>query len=156
MIVLRPMTPIEFDEFKKNSQHDFATVLASTEHIAISECLKNASEQFDRLVPEGLASSDQYFFKALDETLGEPIGYLWLGVQNRFGRKIMSINDIQVSVINRGKGFGKQLMKLVESEAKKVGAVRIRLHVFHSNEIAKKLYLSMGFQVTSLNMIKDL
>lgn len=156
MIHLKPMSVETFEKFKAESQSAYATNLAAVEVIPFEEALKNASEQFDKLVPNGTATPGQSFFDVIETNSGDSIGFLWLGFQNRFGRKVASINDISIVSKNRGKGFGKALMKLVEDEARKCAAVRIRLHVFHHNEVAKKLYLSMGFQPTSLDMRRDL
>ncbi|MBK7962697.1 MAG: GNAT family N-acetyltransferase [Bdellovibrionales bacterium] len=69
---------------------------------------------------------------------------------------MVSINDITIIPAYGGRGLGKSLMKLVEQEARKTGASRIRLHVFHSNEVAKRLYMSVGFVPTNLDMRKEL
>lgn len=156
MIHLKPMSTKAFEKFKIESQSTYASYLASVEIIPFEEALKYASEQFDKLVPNGIATANQLFFDAFETSSSKPIGFLWLGFQNRFGRTVASINDITIKPENRGKGFGKALMKLVEVEAQRAGATRIRLHVFHNNEVAKQLYFSMGFFPTNLDMRKDL
>ena len=107
-------------------------------------------------MPNGTETSGQTFFDVIETISGDSIGFLWLGFQTRFGRKIASINDINIASANRGKGVGKALMKLVEDEARRCATVRIRLHVFHTNQIAKNLYLAMGFEPTNLDMRKDI
>ncbi|MBC7740763.1 MAG: GNAT family N-acetyltransferase [Bdellovibrionaceae bacterium] len=154
MIKLKPMTAKTFEEFKKISQTEYGTNFSTVENVALELGIKNAVEQFAKLVPDGLKTKDQYFFEAFDATCEIQVGYLWLGIQERFGRKVVSINEISLKVPYRGKGFGKQLMNCIEDEARRVGAPRIRLHVFHHNEIARKLYSSMGFTVSSLEMFK--
>ncbi len=156
MIALKPMSEAEFESFRIFSQNHFASSVANAEGLAVEESLKNAAELFTRLVPNGLKTPGQLFFEAVDETSGRSIGYLWLGFVERYGRKIASINDIQVNEECRGRGFGKELMMLAEQEARKAGAVRVRLHVFHFNEVARHLYEDVGFQVTSLDMSKEL
>lgn len=150
------MSPETFESFKKDSQSAYATNLSSVEEIPFEVALKSASEQFDKLVPSGIATHGQSFLDVIETDSGKTVGHLWLGIQNRFDRKVVSINDITIQSIYRGRGLGKTLMKLIEEESRKVGAVRIRLHVFDSNEVAKKLYLSMGFVPTSLDMRKEL
>lgn len=150
------MSAETFESFKRDSQTAYATNLSAVEEIPTEVALKSASEQFDKLVPNGPDTTEQSFFDVLETGSGKPIGYLWLGTQNRFGRKVVSINDITIKANYRGRGRGKILMKLVEEESRKIGASRIRLHVFHSNEVAKSLYLAMGFIPTSLDMRKDL
>ena len=154
MAKLIPMTDEVFEEFREISQTDYGSNFSKVENVALEVGIKNAREQFGKLVPDGLRTKDQFFFEAVDDNTQDKIGYLWLGVQERFGRKVVSINEISVKPPHRGKGFGKALMNCVENEAKKVGAQRIRLHVFHHNEIARKLYSSMGFKVSSLDMFK--
>jgi ribosomal protein S18 acetylase RimI-like enzyme len=150
------MSPESFEEFKLKSQTGYAHDLARVEEISLDMALKNAAEQFNKLVSGGTATPDHLFFDVVDQQSNQTIGFLWLGFQIRFGRKIASINDISIHESSRGKGFGKNLMKRVEEEALKAGAASVRLHVFYSNEVAKSLYLSMGFKPTNLDMRKNL
>jgi ribosomal protein S18 acetylase RimI-like enzyme len=156
MIFLKPMSAETFESFKQDSQTAYATNLALVEDIPFEVALKSASDQFDKLVPTGTDTQGQSFFDVLETGSGKPVGYLWLGTQNRFDRKVVSINDITIIPAYGGRGLGKSLMKLVEQEARKTGASRIRLHVFHSNEVAKRLYMSVGFVPTNLDMRKEL
>jgi len=156
MIHLKKMSDETFAKFKTDSQASYSAHLAAVETVPIEEALRNAAEQFGKLVPQGLNTAGQTFFDVIETASGENIGFLWLGLQQKFGRKVASINDIQISPAKRGKGFGKALMKLVEEESLRAGASRVRLHVFNHNEAAKRLYLSMGFQATSWEMRKDL
>ncbi|MEZ0391694.1 MAG: GNAT family N-acetyltransferase [Pseudobdellovibrionaceae bacterium] len=148
------MTDETFEEFKKISWAEYGSNFSEVENIPGEIGIKNAMEQFARLVPNGLDSDGQYFFDVVEDQSGEMIGFLWLGLQTRFGRAVLSINDISIVESRRGQGFGKALMKCVELEANKYGAKRIRLHVFQHNEAARKLYSSMGFQVSSVDMFK--
>lgn len=118
----------------------------------VENVLKNVADQFARLVPDGRLTPGQLFFEVIEKKTGESVGYLWLGIQERLGRKVTSVNDIIVKSDRRGEGFGKALMKCVEQESKKAGAGRIRLHVFQRNEAARKLYESLGFQVSSVDV----
>lgn len=156
MIYLRSMTNLEFDNFKMQSQNTYAAYLAKVEGISVEETRKWASDQFNKLVPDGLQSVRQFFYQVFEKGTNQPVGYVWLGLQERFGRQIMSINDITIWTSYRGKGFGKILMSLIEQESKKREATRIRLHVFNQNEVAKGLYLSMGFEMTSIDMKKEI
>ena len=154
MISARPMTEAEFDAFKGLSQASFAEDFAKGQGVSVPEALKNAGEQFGRLVSQGLNTPGQLFFEVIENSSSASVGYLWLGIQERMGRKVVSINDIFVRDASRGKGYGKALMQIVESEAKKPQAAQIRLHVFASNAVARQLYTSMGFEVSSLDMFK--
>lgn len=156
MIYLKRMSEKAFQKFKTDSQQSFAVDLAKSLDVSFEAALQNASEQFSRLVPQGLDTKGQMFFDALEKQSDQSIGYLWIGVQQRLGKQVASINDIKVDELQRGKGYGKELMRLALGEARKAGAKTIRLHVFNQNEAAKHLYLSMGFEITSWDMKKDL
>ncbi len=150
------MTTSEFEEFKIKSQSTYAADLAKAEDISIEDASKHTYEQFKKLVPDGIKTSGQLFFQVVKKDSQQSLGYLWLGFQNRFGRKVISINDIAINTTYRRQGFGKLLMELVEQEAKRHEAVYIRLHVFNHNEVAKQLYLSQGFNPSSIDMKKEL
>lgn len=154
MVELRIMTESVFNEFKVLSQREYAVHSSEVEGISTEDALKNVAELFARLVPNGRNTPGQLFFEVIEKKSGEAVGYLWLGIQERFGRKVTSINDIIVNESRRGEGFGKALMMCVEQESEKAGAKRIRLHVFQRNETARKLYESMGFQISSIDMFK--
>lgn len=156
MIVLKSMSADEFEEFKAFSQDSFASNLAKTEGVSIEAGRKNAGDQFARLVPSGMGTAGQLFFEAVEDSSGNSVGYLWIGIQERFGRKIASINDIHVRNGNRGNGYGREIMRLAEEVAKREGVSRIRLHVFQSNQVARTLYESLGFKPTSIDMNKEL
>ena len=145
-----------FQKFKTASQQSFATDLAKSLDIAFKTALQNASEQFDRLVPQGLHTKGQMFFDVFEKLSNQNLGYLWIGVQQRLGKQVATINDIKIEELQRGKGYGKELMKHAQEEARRAGAKTIRLHVFSQNEVAKKLYSSMGFETTSLDMKMEL
>lgn len=148
------MTEIVFEEFKKKSQAEFATQLAEAESVNFDVALKNASDQFNKLVSEGLQTPDQFFFEVFEEKSGNSIGFVWLGIQQRLLRKVVSINEITIKAPYRNKGFGRALMNCVEQEAKKVKANRVRLHVFQRNKVAYNMYLNLGYVPTSIDMVK--
>jgi ribosomal protein S18 acetylase RimI-like enzyme len=56
----------------------------------------------------------------------------------------------------RGKGYGKQAMLMIEEKARELGLNSIGLHVFGSNKVARSLYEAVGYEVTSVNMSKKL
>jgi ribosomal protein S18 acetylase RimI-like enzyme len=66
------------------------------------------------------------------------------------------ILELYVEESQRGKGYGKQIMLLIEEKARELGLKAIGLHVFGSNKIAQNLYKAVGYEVTSVNMSKTL
>lgn len=59
--------------------------------------------------------------------------------------EIWILNDLYVEVEYRGGKIGQKLAEKVISEARKNGAVRVDLKTSFDNELAKKLYLKLGF-----------
>jgi ribosomal protein S18 acetylase RimI-like enzyme len=66
------------------------------------------------------------------------------------------IFDITIDEDQRGKGFGKKAMLLIEEKARELRIHKIGLHVFAWNQVARSLYEGLGYETKSLNMIKDL
>jgi ribosomal protein S18 acetylase RimI-like enzyme len=56
----------------------------------------------------------------------------------------------------RGRGFGRAAMVLAEQEARRGGARRLGLNVFGTNTVARSLYESLGYEITELQMSKEL
>ncbi|OYT41460.1 MAG: hypothetical protein B6U78_02950 [Candidatus Aenigmarchaeota archaeon ex4484_224] len=58
------------------------------------------------------------------------------------------IGELGIAILKefRGIGLGRELMKLLIENAKKIGCEMIILTVFHSNKIAKILYKKFGFK----------
>jgi ribosomal protein S18 acetylase RimI-like enzyme len=54
--------------------------------------------------------------------------------------------DIVVKSSERGKGYGKEIVTSILSEAKKSGAQRSYLQVVNSNAVAKNLYEKLGYK----------
>lgn len=48
----------------------------------------------------------------------------------------------------RNKGYGRQMMKLIEEEAKKLGIKKMKLQVFEDNKPAIKVYKKSGYKET--------
>jgi ribosomal protein S18 acetylase RimI-like enzyme len=86
----------------------------------------------------------------------QAVGLIWMRVN--LDRPIPSgfIFDLRIDEKFRGKGYGKQAMLLIEEKARELGLKSIGLHVFAYNQVAKNLYESIGYEISSLNMIKKL
>src|SRR4029453_9727851 len=72
---------------------------------------------------------------------GQPVGFLY---------------DIEIESAFRGRGLGRQLMLLIEEEARRRGFTEIRLNVFGGNELARSLYRSLGYAEFAIAMRKRL
>lgn len=154
MIISR-MTKEEFKFWLTRSTSSYARDKKLANAYTNEEAAKIAKQDFDKLLPHGLDTKDAYLFTAKNEE-GENLGYLWFSVKGEGRSKRAFIYDIIIEDKFRGQGHGKKLMLLLEEEAKKIHVNRIGLHVFGFNERAIKLYKSLGYDTTDLQMEKKI
>lgn len=95
----------------------------------------------------------QYFFIAEED--GEALGYIWFqeivkeATAFSYERSMIYINQISVNPNNKGKGIGKDLVAQAINHAKENKITKIGLDYYIKNELSKKIYEKMGFEVVS-------
>ena len=154
MSKLIPMTQPEFDAFLEHLIREYAADNVRAGYWQEANALEKSRQQTESLLPEGLQSKDHYLFTMYDAD--QAVGVIWLKVNAETPIKTGFIYDVEVREEFRGRGYGKQIMLLIEEKAHELGLKSIGLHVFGYNTVAKKLYESLGYEVTSLNMVKKL
>lgn len=104
-----------------------------------------ADDVRERLVP-GLAGQPGAF-SLVARLGGEPAGLAncFTGFSTFAARPLVNVHDMAVLPELRGRGIGKALFAAVEDEARKRGACKITLEVLSGNEVAKRLYASLGY-----------
>ncbi|MBH49081.1 MAG: GNAT family N-acetyltransferase [Halobacteriovorax sp.] len=149
-IELKTMNQSEYESFMARSIPEYAKEKQKAEGLSDQAALELAQKTFSELLPYGLQTEDHhlYCFTLKDQSVGE----LWLAKRGDG----CFIYELYLDESLRGQGLGKQLMALIDSEAKSLGFKVIRLHVFGHNKIATKLYQSCGYEITNLNMAKKL
>ena len=154
MSKLVPMTQTEFEAFLEQEIPEYAADKVRAGYWAESESLQKSREAFERLLPQGLQSKDQYLYSIYEGD--EAVGVIWMRAEMERPVKSGFIYDLRVDEKFRGKGYGKQAMYLIEDKARELGLKSIGLHVFGYNTVARNLYEGIGYETTSLNMIKQL
>lgn len=154
MSKLVPMTPSEYGAFLEQEIPEYAADNVRAGYWDESEALQKARESFERLLPQGLQSENHYLYSIYEGD--ETVGVIWMRAEMERPVKSGFIYDLRVDEQFRGKGYGKQAMLLIEDKARELGLKSIGLHVFGYNTVAKNLYESVGYETTSLNMIKQL
>jgi ribosomal protein S18 acetylase RimI-like enzyme len=150
---LLPMTEVEYATWCIESTDTYKNEIIKS-GFTEAEAQKKAREDFERLLPDGLKSKDQFLFTINADSSW--VGILWFGVRGAADNRKAFIYDIQLNESERGKGFGKQAMILLEDEVKKLGLKHIGLHVFGHNTVARSLYEKLGYETTNVNMEKKL
>ena len=88
---------------------------------------------------------------------GKVVGHLWMSVHSPEDVAGQAwIFDIEVDDAHRGQGLGRQIMLAALDKAKALGCTSIKLNVFGANDVAIRLYQSLGFRTAQMQMTKQL
>ena len=156
MIRLVPMLESELNAYLEKSIPNYAADNVEAGYWSEEEALEKSRKVFNDLLPEGVKSKGQHLFQVENVETNERVGIIWLNARTDVPRPSGFIYDIEMGEKFRGKGYGKQTMLAIEEKARELGLKSIGLHVFAHNAVAKGLYEKIGYEVTSLNMVKEL
>ena len=145
MLALKPMNQDIYNNYIQNAIRQYAEEGAkSGRNIDFADALKLANKEFNSLLPDGLKSKNQFLYIILNDE-NKNIGIMWFSSESNHGENEAFIYDIEIRKEYRGKGYGRESMKLLESEVKRLNLEVIGLHVFLHNEIAYSLYNKIGY-----------
>jgi RimJ/RimL family protein N-acetyltransferase len=155
MIRLVPMDEADFQAYLAAAIPSYAE-----EHIAAGrwsreEALNKAEAEYHQLLPEGLATPDQYLY-SIEDMAGAKVGMLWFAVERRPAGARAFVYDVEVFEPFRRRGYAEQAFKAMEERVRELGLNTISLHVFGHNHAARALYEKLGYIATNLNMSKTL
>ena len=156
MTALRPLQEDEFDDWRRLSRARYAEDMVENGGFAPEHAREKSEKDFALTMPDGLATPGQHVF-AVEAPDGEVVGHVWLGErQTRDEGRLAFVYEIRLDEEQRGKGFGRDAMLLLEDEARGLGLDRIELNVFGGNEVARGLYRSLGYEERAVMMGKKL
>jgi len=154
MILLVPMTEPEYSEYVLESASGYAAEKVASGEWTEEESLELAQEELNTLLPQGLATKDNYLF-TIREAPGSPVlGMLWYSVRKRAGKQTAYIYDIVINSEHQRRGYATAALQALEAEVARRGLAGISLHVFGHNHAARALYDKMGFTPSNIVMFK--
>lgn len=153
---LEPMTQEQYDAYRPVAEADYGRSIARSGAMAGADAVQRAKDDFDRLLPDGLRSEGHVFFTAYDAESGDPVGMLWLHLEEKSDGLNAFGYDFEVREDLRRHGYGRAVMVAAEEELRRRGVVSVGLNVFGFNAGAQSLYEQMGFEVTNVLMRKRL
>ncbi len=153
MLTLKQMSQKDYDAYLSTAVTYYASEKVKAGTWTEQLAFQKATEEYQRLLPQGIQTPDNYFYR-LDQD-GTKIGVIWFA-KSKDNPETAFIYDFQIGSAYQNQGYGKQALKLVDTEAAKLGFRNIALHVFGSNQRALHLYRESGFEVTDINMEKRL
>jgi ribosomal protein S18 acetylase RimI-like enzyme len=154
MSKLIPMTQPEYDMYIERLIPEYAADNVRAGYWSEDEALEKSRKQTESLLSDGLHTKNHFLYTLYDGD--KAVGMIWLRAELDRHVKSGFIFDVEIKEEFRGKGYGKQAMLLIEEKAREMGIKRMGLHVFAYNKVAKSLYESIGYEVSSMNMLKDL
>jgi ribosomal protein S18 acetylase RimI-like enzyme len=154
-LTLRDMSEAEYEAFITKLIAEYAAVNVEAGNWRESEALEMSKKACEKLLPEGLQTPRVLLLSAQNAE-GEYVGYLWIGLDRPGSPGSGWIYDIEVAENNRGKGYGRELLRAAEAETLKHGVGILGLNVFGTNKVARKLYESAGYSISQIAMSKKL
>ncbi len=154
MARLDPMTPEEYRAFLEWIVPEYANDHVRAGRWRPNDALERSRAEFDQLLPQGVETADHFLRTIHDEQTGTRVGEVWYALRELEGWPMVFVYWIGILKDHRRKGYAAQAFREIESEAKKLGAERIALHVFSDNEGAIAFYRQLGYIPTDLIMSK--
>jgi len=155
MTLLVPMTPDEFSVFMDEAVPAFAAEKIASGQWTHEEAFDLSRKAFDELLPQGLASPDNFLFSLRDRDGRAGVGWIWIAVQERAGRRIGYVYDVVIAPEHQRKGHATRAFLALEDEVRARGLSGIALHVFGHNAAARALYTKLGYEPTNINLFKS-
>jgi GNAT superfamily N-acetyltransferase len=147
------MTDSEISAFAQRQQgHYIADRVAAGE--TPDHAREHADGEWQRYFPAGRAADGHRLYHLQDGD--EQVGLLWLGPSPDGKPGADWIYYVEVDQAVRGRGYGRAAMLLAEQDAREHGASELGLNVFGPNKVARRLYESVGYEATAINMVKRL
>lgn len=150
---LEPFKGVELTEWLNASRASYiAERIDSGDSVAEAE--SNALTSFERLAPGGTLAAGQHLGRLVDVD-NRLVGHLWVGPLGNDPTRWW-VWDVAIEPGFRGHGYGRSAMQLAERLAWDDGASSIGLNVFARNQVARNLYLSLGYAESAITMRKPL
>ena len=149
------MIEAEYEAWRVRSIASYAEDIARASGVTPEAASARAANEFQELLPDGLASERSWVLTIVDDSTGSDVGNLWIGPHPRRAGAAY-VFDIEVAEAQRGRGLGRAGMLAAEQLVAAAGISEIGLNVFGFNERARRLYESLGYRVVSMQMTKSL
>ena len=153
-LTARPLRADDFAAWYRRVTDAYAEDIATNGLVEREAARRKAERDMAALLPSGVDTPDQAI--SVLEADGVAVGRLWVGRREIDGRAVLYVWDVEIHADHRGRGYGRQAMRLVEETARTRGLARIELNVFGGNHVARNLYRSLGYQERAVAMSLDL
>ncbi|MFC7420253.1 GNAT family N-acetyltransferase [Iodobacter arcticus] len=156
MTTLLPMRAETYESYHESSILSYAEDNVQSGRWREEDALEQSRNEFHTLLPQGTDTPDQYLFEIIGKDNLTAVGFIWFGIVIEDGVRIAFVYDLEIKADHRRQGYAKRAFKAIETLVNDLGLTRIGLHVFNQNTAAQTLYKHLGYEVTSINMLKKL
>lgn len=148
------MKPHEFADYVAYFVPDYAAEISSNYDVDIETARARASREVEESLGQGVETAGQVLLSLVAEDVqgDTPVGYLWCKPDE--ASRTVFISDFCVLPPFRGRGYGKAALAALETMFAETEYDEIRLRVAADNKGAERLYLSVGYRPTGINMRK--
>ena len=151
---LRPISDEELAERLPRWEAGYRRHLVEFAGMGEDEATAKAARDYPGLFPGGRPLPDHFVFVVEDDS-GHTVGHVFYAVRPPGSRKAW-LYDIEIAEEWRGRGYGREAMRLFEEDALARGLTTVGLNVFGGNEPARSLYRSLGYSELGVEMTKPL
>ncbi len=138
----RPMSEAEYTSWRAALILGYAANLASSGTLPDAQAAAQAAAQTDQLLPDGFRTASQSLLCLC--AAGEVVATNW--ICHHDGPGTSWVYRVEVRPDQRGRGYGRAAMIIGEQSALDGGDTHLALNVFGHNDVAIRLYESMGYR----------
>lgn len=153
---LIPMTDDDYAAYLVQMVPEYAAEHVQAGNWTAEEAEEKAYAQMRELLPQGARTPDNYMYMMHVDGEAQPVGLIWVAIIRQPARVRAFIYDIVVHEPFRRRRYASEALRMVEAQARDLGANSLGLHVFAHNPGARTLYQKLGFVETDIIMKKPL
>ncbi|NUT33868.1 MAG: GNAT family N-acetyltransferase [Hamadaea sp.] len=144
-VTARQMTEDEFRPWWQAGKLDYAESFVRNGILTEEEARERSERDHAQLLPEGLDTEGSDVTAIVAD--GRRVAAIWTahGVEPA----VSFVYSVDVEAGERGRGYGRAAMLAAERLSLAAGSTRLGLNVFGHNDVAIKLYDSLGYETTS-------
>ena len=154
-LTLRPMRDDEVPAYIERGRAAYRQDLVTQAGLTKEAAERKAQVDWERLLPEPKVPDGAHMYVVEDET-GERVGVLWWTERDGDSGRTAYVFEIEIAEAFRGRGYGKEAMRLFEEDARARGLTEASLLVLGGNEVARSLYRSLDYAERAVFMSKSL
>ena len=156
-VQLKPLSQEQWDAILETRIPDYAEEQTRSGRWSEEEALEKATEEFDKMLPDGVNTEKHHVHGIVKQDSGESVGYLWYAEREKGGKPCAFICDIKAIEAHRRRGLASAALLALEDVVQhEHGTQRIELHVFGNNHAARALYETISYEETNVLMAKDI